>query len=239
MVGTEVVSMLVKVFVMGRPGCGKTTAVHHILESVKQRGYEARRSKDYDLLYKWFLEDQERTDSHRFREIEYKGFDILDISLLDKALEELEKGARQEIAAVEEPGIIVIEFARNNYRTALRNFTPEFLKNSYFFFVDADLHSCMQRIHQRVIDFPKPDCHFVSDWIMETYYKDGRDDWSYVSDELWLQYGLPREAIKLYYNMGTVSQLLECATDFVNGILEKEFSNIDEENKLPDQLLCP
>jgi hypothetical protein len=238
MVGMEVGNMLVKVFVMGRPGCGKTTAVRHILELVKQRGYEARRSKDYDLLYRWFLEDQERTDYHRFRKIEYEGFDVLDISVFDEALKELEKEARQEIEAAEKPGIIVIEFARNNYRTALCNFTPEFLKDSYFFFVDADLNSCMQRIHQRLADFPKPDCHFVSDWIMETYYKDGRDNWGYISDELWRQYELPREAVKLYYNMDTVSQLLECTKDFVDGILEKEFSNIDEENRLPDQISC-
>jgi nucleoside-triphosphatase THEP1 len=43
--------MLVKVFVLGRPGSGKTTAVNHILKGAQAINVSAKSIKDYDILY--------------------------------------------------------------------------------------------------------------------------------------------------------------------------------------------
>src|SRR6266566_6758631 len=80
--------MVVKVFVLGRPGSGKTTAVRHIIKLAQNRGWFAIRIKDYDILYGMFQAD---TEHKKFRPVAHGGFDVLDFSVLDTALEKLQK----------------------------------------------------------------------------------------------------------------------------------------------------
>ena len=63
---------------------------------------------------------------------------------------------------------------------------------------------------------------------MQTYYKESKNDWGYMSDEFQRMYNLPKESIRSYYNMGTVTELLEYATDFVESIFEHESSHTYE-----------
>jgi adenylate kinase family enzyme len=211
--------MYLKLFVLGRPGSGKTTAAHHIMNIVESRGYTVYRKRDYDILQSMFQKDQENGNTQNFRATAYNGFDVLKFSVLDQALKRLEREVQQVVGKEEGSGVIVIEFARNDYRNAFNVFEPEFLENSYFFFVEADLNTCIRRIHQRVMVPPLLDCHFVSDQIMRSYYNDNQRNWLYMSDQLGREYGLSKGAVRLYYNVGTVERFLEYATDVVENIL--------------------
>ncbi len=211
--------MYLKLFVLGRPGSGKTTAAHHIMNIVESRGYTVYRKRDYDILQSMFQKEKETGNMQNFQATAYDGFDVVKFSVLDQALQRLEQEVQQVVEEEEGSGVIVIEFARNDYQNAFNVFQPEFLENSYFFFVDADLDTCIQRIHQRIMEPPLPDCHFVSDQIMRGYYNDNQRNWLYMNDEVVREHSLSKEAVRLYYNVGTVERFLEYATGVVENIL--------------------
>lgn len=225
--------MFAKVFVLGRPGTGKTTVVHQLITLAERRGFAAYRMKDYEILYKMFQEDRQG----RFRATDYGGFDVLDFSVFNSVLERLEqtidekmkdeKDERREVP--EKNGIITIEFARNDYREALSHFSPEFLRDSYFFFVDSDVNTCIQRIHTRVTNPPKPDCHYVSDHIMHTYYN-RVDDWEGMAHEIRRTYELAKEIVT-YRNTGSLEDLLDQVNCFAELIITKEFTGQREIEK--------
>ena len=54
----DVAGMGVKVFVLGRPGSGKSTAARHMIELASRRSYQSLFVQDYDILYKMFLNDR-------------------------------------------------------------------------------------------------------------------------------------------------------------------------------------
>src|SRR5437764_1080820 len=125
--------MSVKVFVLGRPGSGKTTAVRRMMELAKERGWNTRRIKDFEILHSMFLADSEHKE---FLPVAHGGFDVIDFSVLDTALEKLEKVVEeQKSQSSSEDDLIIIEFARNDYRKAFKRFNPQFLQDAFFLFV--------------------------------------------------------------------------------------------------------
>jgi adenylate kinase family enzyme len=213
--------MFVKLFVLGRPGSGKSTAVRHMVELFRKRNYSATCIKDYDILYKMFQKDREQK---RFRPADYEGFDVMDTTVFDTALKVLES----DILAISSSGekkIITIEFARDDYHSALKLFNSEFLKDSYIFYVDVDLQSCIDRIHKRVETPSEPDHHFVSDYIMRTYYK--KDNWIYMSSLLKKEYPFFKDVFCVY-NTGLLSDLLAKVNDFAEMLLREEFNQQEQ-----------
>ena len=53
-------SMLVKLFVFGLPGSGKSTVARHIVDHVQRdyKNWSAQRISDYNILHKMFLQDK-------------------------------------------------------------------------------------------------------------------------------------------------------------------------------------
>src|SRR5438105_3838095 len=150
--------MLVKVFFLGRSGSGKTTAMNHMLWRAERGGYDALFVKDYPILYKMFQEDHNHT---RFRPADYGGFEVVDFDAFDDVLTQVEELVQEYVSSSQHHGIVVIEFARRDYQEALKKFTPAFLQDSYFFFVEAPVETCIERIRQRVIFPTTPDRHYV------------------------------------------------------------------------------
>lgn len=207
--------MLAKVFVLGRPGSGKTTAIYHLLNLAHQRGYSALSIDDYSILYRMSHDEKHH---EQFRHTAYDGFDVLDLSVFDIALQRLEQQVRA-LSAHDSNGIITIEFARNDYAQALRQFSADFLQDAYIFFVDADLNTCIERIYQRIAAPQKTSGHFVSDYIMHTYYS--YDNWPYVSTQLASTYHITK-AIETFRNTGSISHLLTRVEQFAEHIFRTE-----------------
>ena len=209
--------MLIKVFFLGRPGSGKSTAARYMIELAKQQNYSTLYIKDYDILYQMFQEDH----NGQFHQADYNGFDVLDKTVFDIALKKLEENILA-IEDSEEKQIVVIEFARDNYHKALKLFESGFLHDSYIFFVDADLQVCINRIHKRVETPSEPDHHFVSDYIMQTYYN--KDNWMYVSSVLEIEYPFFKYVASIR-NTDKVTSLQAGVRSFANVVFQNEISH--------------
>ena len=83
--------MVVKVFVLGRPGSGKSTSARYIEQEVRNRFNMKRceifRICDYDILYQMFRDDVHQT---MFRPTDHGGFDVHNLKAFDIALKTLE-----------------------------------------------------------------------------------------------------------------------------------------------------
>ena len=200
-------SAKVKVFVLGRPGSGKTTAVRRLIDLAKERDWNITRIKDYDILYSMFRSESD-LEYKRFRPTAHGGFDVIDLSVFDTALEKLEKIVEEEERRnSHKDELIIIEFARNDYRDALKCFNSDFLQSSYFIFVDADIETCIRRIHDRIASCPaKEDNHYVSEYIIKSYYY--KDNWEYMGSHLKKVYGIEEQRIEAVNNMGSLQEFI-------------------------------
>jgi hypothetical protein len=171
--------MPVKLFVLGRPGSGKSEAYRLIDKYIQQshQDWNVIHFTDYEILQEMFQFEkhfQLNEKLRRFLPREHEGFDVRDFSVLDDVLKELEKNIKFRYSALNNEQLIVIEFARNDYEKALRQFSPGFLKDAYFLFINSDINSCIQRVHRRVAHSTSLDDHFVSEDIIYSYYKKQR-----------------------------------------------------------------
>jgi gluconate kinase len=173
--------MVVKLFILGRPGSGKSTVARYITKLAQHEGWVPTSYCDYNILYDLFqaeLHNPSCTQQY-FELVDHNGFRVIDFSVLDPALHIIQKRA---IASLNDCNpytqrLIVIEFARDDYIQALRQFDTAFLQDAHFLFLDADVDLCIQRIHNRVAHPASIDDHFVSDDIITGYYqKDSTPD---------------------------------------------------------------
>ncbi len=208
--------MSVKVFVLGRPGSGKSTAARYMIELASRRSYKSLFVQDYDILHKMFLNDSQH---EQFRPADRGGFDVLDFSVLDSALRQMEREV-EDVLEREPIDLVCIEFARSDYRVALNVFSPLFLRDAYIFFIDSDLEYCIRRVQERVTDPPLPDHHFVSEYVMRTYY--GNDNWEYMVEQCG-QNDTSCKEVAAVRNDGLLSVLLDDASSFVEKIFLHEF----------------
>jgi hypothetical protein len=213
--------MGIKVFVLGRPGSGKSFALRIIVEYIKQRNNKWSVSivRDYEILWQMFIANRTvKNEPRKFLPTDYDSFEVIDFSVLDDASKEIEKSVKT-IFALNEDKIIFIEFARDNYQVALRQFTREFLQDAYFLLVEAELKTCIRRIHKRIAHPDSIDDHFVSDNIMRSYYcLDNKD---YMLTNFKQEYGIEKE-IEVLENSGSVEDFTKKVHHFISIILDKE-----------------
>ena len=158
--------MSIKLFLFGRPGCGKSRVAKHIESLIELEEWHIQRFKDYDILKEMLYQDVLGT---RFRATERDGFDVLDSTVLDEALTTLESNIHTNFN-IEDNELIIIELARENYDEAFKRFSQAFLQDSHFLFIDANFDMCKQRIHERITHPMTDDDHYVSDFALDTYY---------------------------------------------------------------------
>lgn len=181
--------MAIKIFLLGRPGSGKSSAARRIVKLVRRRNCSVVRINDYDILKK-----MAETDGSKFRKIAHGGFDIQDFSVLDVALREVEWKAKNKATFT---NIIIIEFARIDYYEALKKFSKNFLQDSYFVFFNTNIETCMQRIRCRAKNQVTSDDSFVSEEIIRGYY--AKQEFSYEMAE---QLGIDAAKLVIFKNNG-------------------------------------
>jgi thymidylate kinase len=209
--------MSAKVFVLGRPGSGKSTAARRVKQFLTQKGWIARHINDYEILRKMFLADTQRV---RFQATEQNGFDAIDLTVMDIALQEVEAEACSYLPLV---NLVTIEFARNDYREALQQFSASFLKDAHFLFLDADIETCLRRVHERVTNSNSIDDHpSFSDTIFRNYYQ--KENGTYMATCLHREFGLHKQ-VKIINNTGPLDDFMRRIEQVADEIFRQEACN--------------
>lgn len=171
------------VFLLGRPGSGKSSVAQLIDMFAKDKGRFTHHIFDYKLLQELFLQEEAEDIAPEKRKFRPKGpkecygFDVIDFSVLDTVLEMMAEQVRKEKQASSGRNkLFLIEFARDDYSHALQKFGPDLLEDAHLVYLHADVDTCIDRVRQRVDYQPDSYNHFVSDNIMRGYYS--KDDWS-------------------------------------------------------------
>ena len=186
--------MTAKLFILGRPGSGKSAAARRIALRANSQRFSTVHLNDYQILLKMSHADKK---GQYFRPTKYaEGFDVHDFTVMDISLTKLEDEAKEYIRRAE---LIVIEFARADYREALKHFSSTFIRDAYFLFIETDVEICVQRIHERTAHPKTPDDHYVSDAIVRGYY--GKDNRAYMVKNFRHEYNVPAERLWIIDNI--------------------------------------
>lgn len=202
--------MAVKLFVLGLPGSGKSTVTRYITTYLKNRDWKSTRFNDHVILHNMFLAD---TEHKQFKPAEEGGFDVLDFTVIDTALQRLEKEVNQYLANAKQEEIILIEFARNDYLRAFKQFSATFLQDAYFLYLEAEIDTCKQRIRNRINNPIYKDDFNVSEYIFETYYH--KDNGKDLSDILERTYKLDKQRVNVIENNGSLHGIVAQIDQFV------------------------
>ncbi len=200
--------MAVKVFLLGRPGSGKSTAARYIevlFDSIQNKKGLPEKQKlsikilnDYFFLREMHLVDKEHKQFKPVGPKENEGFDVIDFQVFNTVLERIKE---QVFFLEEQHNLILIEFARSNYRTAFQIFGEEFLRSAYFLFFKADLEICQMRINERTLYPASNDDHFLSEDILFRYYR--QDDIGYITNEFIHEYAIDEQRVAIIDSMGS------------------------------------
>lgn len=161
------------VFLIGRPGCGKSIVYKILVEQLRARGYrgDIMRVDDFPILKGIFEQDVEQKRHRRFPE---GGMKITDDNVwrdLSMALNE------QALKLQSDNRLLFIEFSRDNYVKAFMHFSPEVMRNSAIIYIDAPFDVCWERNARRAREEKGLDAHLVSREEMEkTYLHDDHEE---------------------------------------------------------------
>jgi len=169
-------------FILGRPGSGKSLTARCIKEATAGFGYRVpglaylegwsvSHVTDYDFLQRMFRADMKKEEAlRRFRPTSFGGFDVLDLRVLPLALRQVSAFIAERLP--EERTLILVEFARRDYsyQEVWRNFRKDMLDHASFLYLEADIETCMRRIEQRARNPLCLDDQYVSREIMVGYY---------------------------------------------------------------------
>ena len=229
--------MPVKLFVLGRPGAGKSYAARYIADHLEKQDNSSIHINDYHFLYDQFREDVSKQNK-RFHRDGHDGFVIDDITVLDEALEYIKRNAVEQLES-ELYDLLMIEFARSDYSAALQTFDREFLRDAYFLFIDVDIETCIKRLTERIIDRKFSDDHHISEEVIRKFYTN--DNRLYMLVGLLDDYHLDSRQVKIVDNAGSKEDFELTITNFVDYLiaLEKEDSRLRETDPIQTTVARP
>ena len=161
------------VFLIGRPGCGKSVVYRILAEELRARGYESelKRVDDFPFLKRIFDTDIEYK---RHRPAPGGGVKITD----DTVWDDLARALNEQALKLQDPNrLLYIEFSRDNYVRAFKHFSQKILQNSVVVYIDVPFDLCWERNARRVREEKGLDAHLVSREEMEkTYLHDDSEE---------------------------------------------------------------
>ena len=208
--------MAVKLFVLGLPGSGKSAVARYIAPYARDKGWKATHFNDYAILKQMFHDDTKK----QFKAACHGGFDVIDFTVIDTALQRLEQEVNQHLSSAKpkQQEIVLIEFARNNYQKAFQQFNQDFLQDAYFLYLDAKINVCKHRIRNCVNNPVFEDDYHVSKYIFKKYYH--KDDGKDLPDFLERDYQIGKHRVLVIDNncsLEASSKSINSSIDFVIG----------------------
>ncbi len=164
------------IFLLGRPGCGKSAIYRMVIDKLKQKnvGKEYPRVDDFPKLWAIFQNDEKTGEWKRCKKTPDGGYKVTDDTIWDDILKQVNK----DLLKFKSDEVIFVEFSRSNYVNALKNFSQQILKNSVIVYIDCSFEICWERNverHKNAIAAGTDD-HLVSREEMEkTYLYDDKD----------------------------------------------------------------
>jgi shikimate kinase len=208
-----------KLFIIGRPGSGKSTAAKYISSIVRDHHWNVTRTHidDYPIL-----QQMSKSQPEKFHLKENGGFDAIDLSVLDIALVQVEQRVRD--IERNDPGLtehlITIEFARDDYKKSFQIFSHDFIKDSYLLFLHANTEICLRRIHLRnAFPISADDHPSFSDALYREHY--ANDNLAYITS---LQKEKPAifTRVQMIVNEISPQHLVPSLEEFVGAILQSK-----------------
>jgi adenylate kinase family enzyme len=220
--------MTVKLFILGLPGSGKSTVARYVAKYVGDWDWPTAHLGDYPFLQEMFRNDIE---GKQFKPADGGGFDVLDLTVFDTALERLEQRIRQSSSRKPEE-INLIEFARSDYQRAFRQFSKKFLQDqdTYFLYLAAELEICKGRIQNRTANPISEDDYPVSKYIFEQYYH--QDDGQHLPDILQKEYQIDQQQVRIVNNNNSLEEASTEINAFINFIIERTLFGTDTTDTL-------
>lgn len=184
--------MISYVFLLGRPGSGKSVVYKLCEEKLKRMGMSCQRVDDFLTLKEILAEDKD----FKRHILKNGGFAVTDWSVVDEALQRLNNLVKKLKA---ENKIIFIEFARDNYTNAFKNFTRDVLDESIILYIYSTFEECYRRNVERFKKAKKAshDDHIVPLDLMKTYYRTDDYEQAYLKSEQELMNIAPARTIVL------------------------------------------
>jgi gluconate kinase len=219
--------MIAKLFILGRPGTGKSTVARYITKLAQHESWIPTCYCDYNILYDMFQAELYNPSciQQHFELVDHNGFRVKDFSILDPALKTIQKKATASLGDCNPctQRLFIIEFARDDYIQALRQFDPAFLQDAHFLFLDADVDLCIQRIHDRVKHPASIDDHFVSNDIITGYYQ--KDNTLDMIHKLAVAFDLDKQKMRHVETYGSREEFLhDYVRDYARYLLEQPSS---------------
>jgi thymidylate kinase len=155
-----------KIFLLGRPGSGKTTVARAIKEAVESTGVSGSVKWLSDATYLWRIFRTSGSGIDSVEPTEDGGYFIKDPALYRRAAQDLARRAKRMQSRV---ALLILEFSRCDYIGALETIEQEGVEPDLIVYLDVDLETALHRNRQRATA-KRGDRHYVSEKEMRTTF---------------------------------------------------------------------
>ncbi|MCD6413187.1 MAG: hypothetical protein J7L54_03475 [Elusimicrobia bacterium] len=193
------------IFLLGRPGCGKSFVYETITRTLIDSGKikKVKRLDDFPIL-KELLDADTEFKRHVRKE---GGFEVTDWTIVDDVL----KTINDRLPEIRKDNdLVFVEFARDKYIRALGNFSGEVLEKALILYIYCPFDVCLAR-NRRRFELQKSnalDDHIVPSDLMETYYRNDDIEKIYLENPAGLGKILPCDYIVVDNSKESLTNLI-------------------------------